>query len=593
MGKIEIKLDTKLPSGRRVDTFLWRLQENGMKKARHIVKTLLKKYTVNYDYYDSSLAYMNHNSRTITVNPLLFLSSIDPMFDKLLPEDYNYEDMVAWNKFMNWGFIGIVCHEIGHALYSLSPDESKGLIEVSGSKSPIDFIHFCSNVVEDSYIQKRMKARFRWDLIQDGINTSTSMFQGFTTCEEFKTKKEFTLHDKLFYFILKSYNPLFEIPAGLDIPESLVDEFLDFYFENCSKERYVKTISWSDNLYEYLKEEVKKEFQKNKQSGQGQQGQQGQEGQGSGNGPGSGSEEMSDADIAQAIQDLVDGISQETGVGSGSSKNQGALKESDINKNINVTSLVGMCNGISRYKSNNIEKLNPVAVKLLGDYNRNFRRLQCHTYGGLTYNLSRGDLNKKQLHKADYNTRVFTRNLSKRRDMDLYFGITLDASGSMRNTYYDLVDIIVPLLHSLDKLNSKSEMLVFSDDTIKVKDYYDTNVSNLYASAHEKNMCSGTELLPSLQYFNSVIRERVHKDKCIIVVTDGVTDEPEKCTEYINKLRQQGVSVIGIGLKLGEDYNWFTKLFGSDILVYNSDEAIRNNIASDLTNYLSNKFMRR
>ena len=177
--------------------------------------------------------------------------------------------------------------------------------------------------------------------------------------------------------------------------------------------------------------------------------------------------------------------------------------------------------------------------------------------------------------------------------MDLYFGITLDASGSMDDVYYTLVDIIVPLLHSLEGIHSKSEMLVFSDDTVKVKDYYDHNVRSLYSDVLSSNMGNGTDLLPSLQYFSSVIRERQHKDKCIIVVTDGQTSNSQKCAEQIRALRKFNTCVVGIGLKLGDDPKWFRDLFGDDVLLYPTDEAIQNNIAKDLIEYLSSRFMRR
>ena len=126
------------------------------------------------------------------------------MYDQLLkshPDKY-YEMFV---DVITWGFIGLICHEIGHALYTLSPDQTDSYMQ--SSKVPEFFIHFCMNVVEDSYIQNKMKERFKWDLLRDGINTSTAMFQGLTTCDEFSKKDKYTPQDKMFYFILRSYNP--------------------------------------------------------------------------------------------------------------------------------------------------------------------------------------------------------------------------------------------------------------------------------------------------------------------------------------------------------------------------------------------------
>ena len=62
-----------------------------------------------------------------------------------------------------------------------------------------------------------MKERFKWDLVRDGINTSTALFQGLTTCEDFEKKQEFSAKDKMFYFILRSYNHNFAPPKGYEI----------------------------------------------------------------------------------------------------------------------------------------------------------------------------------------------------------------------------------------------------------------------------------------------------------------------------------------------------------------------------------------
>ena len=78
-------------------------------------------------------------------------------------------------------------------------------------------------------------------------------------------------------------------------------------------------------------------------------------------------------------------------------------------------------------------------------------------------------------------------------------------------------------------------------------------------------MSGGTDLMPSLKYFTSVIRERNHKDKCIIVVTDGQTENMQECADLIRNLRKYNTCVVGIGLKLGDDPKWFTSLFKSII----------------------------
>lgn len=597
---------TQLPSGRDVGYYLSDLQYNGFKKSKSIVKSLLSGYTINFNEGFDGLACMNHNSKTIIVNPLMYLAEIDPMYEKI-KKQYPNNYWRVWSTTLTWGLVGIVCHEIGHALYTLSPAESMNYIQ--GSKVPEFFIHFCSNVVEDSYIQNKMKERFKWDLLRDGLNTSTALFQGLTTCEDFENKTEYTAKDKMFYFILRSYNPNFAQPKGCDIPEELIDEFLTFYYANDSKQRFLSTLAWSEKVYDWLKDELQDEQnQQQQQSGQqGQQGQgsgqggsnsgangnsQGQQGnQPGGKGVGSGGK-LSEDDLKQAIKDLVDQLSKDTGVGSGSDQSQGSFDQNAFN-NDTISDTVGMCNGIFRLKGSNADPLNDDARKVLTSYNLNFRRLQVYSFNGTAYNQPSGKLYQSKIYKSDISTKIFTREVGRKREMDLYFGITLDSSGSMSGTYYTLVDIIVPLLHSLNGIKAKSEMLVFSDETVKVKDYYDTNLSTLYSDTIKADMSGGTDLVPSLKYFTSVIRERNHKDKCIIVVTDGQTENMQECAELVRNLRKYNTCVVGIGLKLGDDPKWFTSLFGEDTLLYPTEESIKENIAKDLITYLSNRFMRR
>lgn len=587
---------TELPSGRNADYWLYDLKWLAYSKAKSIVKTLLKGYTLTIREDAEGLAYMQHNSKTIVVNPVQYIAGVDPMYDRLKDKDA-YTAHETFKNIMTWGFIGIVCHEIGHALYTLSPDQAAKYIT---GNPPEFFVHFCSNVVEDSYIQNKMKERFKWDLLRDGLNTSTALFQGLTTCEEFEKKQNYSAQDKLFYFILRSYNHNFVPPKGCDIPEDLINEFLSFYYDNDKVERFKATVAWSTKVYEWLKDEVQDDSQQSNGQSQGQQGQgngQGQsQGQAQGNQQGgsgcSKGQPKTKEELEQAIKDMIDDLVNKTGIGSGEDKTSGSLNEANIN-NPTISDVISICNGIAKLNSPDSESLNENARQVLSAYNLNFRRLQVYSFNGTAYNQPSGKLYQPKIYKSSMSTKIFTRDIGRKRDMDLYFGITLDASGSMSSTYYTLVDTIVPLLHSLNGIKAKSEMLVFSDDTVKIKDYYDTNLNNLYSSAHKAFFGNGTDLLPSLQYFLSVLKERNHKDRCIIVVTDGSTENHEACIEAVKALRKYNTCVVGIGLKLGSCCDWFKQLFGLDCLLYNSDDEIRNNIAPDLISYLSNKFMRR
>ncbi len=592
--------NTILPSGRAVSSYLYDLYRDGCKTVRSIVSVLLSDYSVSYEEDFNGLACMNHDTKTIIINPLEYLALFDPYVD-IIKAQYPDKWYTILYTTLSWGLVGVAAHEMGHAKYT--PPFSDIVKLISSSQTPEFFLHFCVNVVEDSYIQNRMKEQYKWDLLRDGINTSTSLLQGLTTCEDFMKKEKFTPHDKMFYFILRSYNSFFAPPEGCDIPDELIEEFLSFYFINDNILRTTFTISWADKVYAWLKDEIEQEEPpKGPSGGDGNgpsvpgdgpsvpgnsQGNKPCKGSGIGNGPKKTKEE-----IEQAIKDIVDSIQKKTGVGSGNEQNQGSFDSSSL-KDISSSEVMSISNGIFSNKGTGVEELNDDAKQRLSDFNTNFQRIQSFSFNGIEENLSSGRLMKRKLYKSSFTPKIFSRETGIKREMDLYLGVTLDASGSMDDTYYTLVDIVVPLLHSLERINAKSEMLVFSDNTVKVKDYYDKGVSTLYCDTHNSNMSCGTDLLPSLRYFSSVIRERNHKDKCILVITDGATSNKKECIEIISKLKQLNTCVVGIGLRLGGDARWFTELFGEDSLMYPTEESIKENIAKDLISYLSKRFMRR
>ena len=566
-----------LPSGYSTNTYRWKI-ENVYPKARALVKGLLKDYKLNISTNFQGLGGMNHTNKSITINP----DYLSTQVDTLLHDRLDFSTLVA---VMKAALFGVISHEIGHALYTLPFNESKKLLKKYSV--PEYFGLFASNIVEDSYIQNKMKARYNIDLVRTGLDTSQQLFQGAMTCEDFASKEEYTAKDKLFYFILLSYNSAFAPPDGCDVPEELIDEFLSFYFISDKEERFKATCTWSEHLYEWLKEELQEE-QENQQAGGDSEDSDGSD---ESDNSSAGAGKVSSVD--EAVKKLVEEIQGQTNIGSGSEKTKGSLDKADINLP-KATDIAAIASGISMFNASSSKPLSDTAARIMSSYRRHFRRLQLHTYGGLTYNMSSGKLDKKRLHKSSFSAKIFTKNLSTKRDMDLYLGITLDASGSMNSTYDTLTDIIVPLFHGLQGLNCKTEMLVFSDDTVKVKDYYSNNLSTLYAAtleAHEE-ISMGTDLLPSLEYFNQILRTRNHPDKCIIVVTDGESVNMEECIERIKQIRNQHTHVLGIGLRLYRT-EWFEELFNNEVLMYNTDEEIQNNIAKDLTKYLANKFMKK
>lgn len=581
-------------------------------KAQSLIRTLVYNYTLRFCSFDG-LACMDHDSHRIYVNLREYVEAMDPYYDKIPAHWDTYKKRDAFEKVFIQGFLGLIAHEIGHALYTLPGEKAEKLMPANPQHK---FIHFCLNVVEDSYIQNKMKERFAWGLLRDSLDTSTALFQGLTTCEDFMQKKTFTIKDKLFYFILRSYNKNFLPPEGCDVPEDLINEFLSFYYDNDMVERCKATIDWSIKVYDWLKDEFQKEqSQQPNQNGSGssanssssssssssggsasgQDSSQGKGGKQSGNQDGKdnqNNQQQGSNSIDQAIGNMIDDLVKETGIGSGDDATKGELKESDV-AHLSATDTMALSNGIGKVASDYVEPLNSRAKDMLKSFNLHFQRLQLHNFNGTAYNQTSGQLDQGRIYKSGYTPRIFTRNLARKREMDLYVGVALDVSGSMDDLFGITRDITVPMILSLESVKAHTELIAFDHNTYKVKDYSDTSLSKLYASTDQAQTSGGTDLQPVLEYYLSAVRVRQHKDKCIVVITDGESDHGTECVDLVTKLKQQGVCVVGVGLRLGDCHRQFDKLFGSESFLYEDNDDIQARLAADLTKYLSNKFMRR
>jgi hypothetical protein len=224
-----------------------------------------------------------------------------------------------------------------------------------------------------------------------------------------------------------------------------------------------------------------------------------------------------------------------------------------------------------------------------------FRRLQTYNFNATVKHQSRGKLDKHNLYRSTVTPNIFQREMGSKREMDLYCGVALDFSGSMRETYSALCDIVVPLMAALEAVKGRSELLMFSTQTYKIKDYYGKFNKGILNAAQElgKDM-QCTDLKPTLKYFNDIIHRRKHKDKCIIVFSDGDVNDWETCSQLIENLRKFGCFVYGVGLKLGSyDAERHKRLFKGDCVIYKDNFEIENYIAPDLTKLLSEKFMKK
>lgn len=304
-------------------------------------------------------------------------------------------------------------------------------------------------------------------------------------------------------------------------------------------------------------------------------------------------------DVMDYLKDIVDELSQKDLTDSEGEADQSVFKDK------NALDRTMVANGIRRYGDNNRKyPLTNFATDVHRFFLQEFKRIQAFTFNKTVYYQPTGKFNNADAFRTNYSKNVFRQRFEPKRDMDLFCGIVLDASGSMSDivagsaTMYDVLsDITIGLMDSLERVKAKTEMLVFDDVALKVKDYNDRiDLEHMNAQIKQAyhTLGGGTNMFESIAYFYNVFKVKPHKDKCLLIFTDGATSRLEETSDLIMGMQRQGVLVIGIGLRL-ESYSLsnFDKLFKHcEHKNYETIQDIRLNIAKDLRELLSKTFMK-
>ncbi|MFA7030181.1 MAG: vWA domain-containing protein [Candidatus Cloacimonadaceae bacterium] len=304
-------------------------------------------------------------------------------------------------------------------------------------------------------------------------------------------------------------------------------------------------------------------------------------------------------DVMDYLKDIVDELSQKDLTNSEGEADQSVF----IDKNALDRTMVA--NGIRRYGDNNRKyPLTNFATEVHRFFLQEFKRIQAFTFNKTVYYQPTGKFNNADAFRTNYSKNVFRQRFEPKRDMDLFCGIVLDASGSMSDqvagsaTMYDVLsDITIGLMDSLERVKAKTEMLVFDEVALKVKDYNDRiDLEHMNAQIKQAyhTLGGGTNMFESISYFYNAFKVKPHKDKCLLIFTDGATSSLVETSDLIMGMQRQGVLVIGIGLRL-ESYSLsnFDRLFKHcEHKNYETIQDIRLNIAKDLRELLSKTFMK-
>jgi hypothetical protein len=553
----------------------FQIEYNMQKCADTLVRVFVPEYSFRLDSSMDGLACMQHDDKRISFNPTIYEALCHEK--KLKMQDDRY-----FHKLLDYAGVGLIAHEIGHVFYT-KPFKEIAKFKPDTSEVPEEFLLYCANVVEDSHIQRRFAHEFgKVPGVKNGLLMVSALIQGPDACEQLEKTPydKLSIKDRMMFFICRAYNPRFSAPSAWNIPIELVRYFDGTFYINDQDLRTDRIIAWSEMVYKWLEEEIKQNQELAEQIFQ-------ELGQSGGSGKGSG---LTNQQIRQAIQDAAGDINktqQQT------STQQGQAP-TDANK-MSQTDLAGIGHEVLPFHSPKAGKESSNFRKIMNSFYLFFRRLQTYNFNAIVRHQSRGKLDKHSLYRSTVTPNIFQREMGSKRDMDLYCGVALDYSGSMRETYSSLCDVVVPLMAALEAVKGRSELLMFSDKTYKVKDYFGKYTKGVINAVEELGReMQGTDLKPALKYFNDIIHRRKHKDKCIIIFSDGDVNDWDICSQLIENLRKFGCFVYGVGLNLSTyDGERHKLLFKGDCVIYKDKYEIENCIAPDLTKLLSEKFMKK
>jgi hypothetical protein len=659
-------------------------------------------------------AYMNHATKTITLNTMGIGMMLEPFYPMIQNMDYRKASEFYY-KFA----CGLALHECLHVKHTPPLSRANVLAKELGIKSPEWWYAWTINVVDDSFIQNKGRQDYPGTFVNECLTYVETIVQGMHAAEEFSKRTEHDIKSMLFYLVLLSYNRMLEKPDAVKIPEELIHEFLNIYYIDDDEERMRHTLQFADHLFDSLYDATKQEMKKLKvtitnkpqppsnqpeeeinpedydeieidfdidpdiedeedeeddeQDGQsvpapgkpapsddeedgddtgdgdesdensleddeydddesseasdeegdtdgkgtGQdaepieptkdeeetsESEDDQQGGGIGTETGSGEtpDDYTPEDVMNYLKDIIEDLSQKNPSDSEGETDQSVFKDQ------NALDRTMVANGVTRYQDNNRRyPLTTFAKDVHGFFTQEFKRIQAFTFNKTVYYQPTGKFNNADAFRTNYSKNVFRQRFEPKRDMDLFCGIALDASGSMSDqvagsaTMYDVMsDLIIGLMESLEKVKAKTELLVFDERSVKVKDY-NTNTDLEYINAQIKqayhSLGGGTDMYESVAYFYNAFKVKSHKDKCLIIFTDGATDSLQETSDLILSMKRQGILVIGIGLCLqqGSGLSYFNRLFGNcEHKNYPTIHDVRLNIAKDLRELLSNTFMK-
>jgi len=237
----------------------------------------------------------------------------------------------------------------------------------------------------------------------------------------------------------------------------------------------------------------------------------------------------------------------------------------------------------------------PDKCKNIGNsFAREFRKATFFTFNSTEYNQPRGKLLQSQIYKTAISPKPFAVFNKPKKDLNLFMGVALDVSGSMNDIISHMSNVCLALLYGCKCVNIATEFCAFESYSYKLKDIGETDLETTYGRLYKVCAGGGTNMLPNLEYYYSTaLTRRAYKDRCLLVFTDGATNDAEECADIVKLLRKQGFFVYCVGLRLHDsDYSCCCNIFGREFVAnYSNSAELYKDLPPDLIKLISKHFM--
>ena len=266
------------------------------------------------DYGSDSMASIHLRDGYISFNPKLINDFLNENEAYIRNHWYRVND----NDIVIYFTLFLTLHELGHYHYSPFYSEIKDIMTNTDQAIPESVKFLCSNIVEDSHIQDRMKQRYPSVKFDQAWGLGETLVQGDAAVQNYITdlQKCPTLNNYMMYFIYRAYNrsnqavqDMWDGKVGLPWSQDTISAFeqaITIYDKTARAELACNDFARGvlDDIKQLPQNQQLQLVQaSNPQNGQNGQNGQAQAGQGQGQGQ--------PIDINQALNDLFQKVSDE------------------------------------------------------------------------------------------------------------------------------------------------------------------------------------------------------------------------------------------------------------------------------------------